>query len=204
MNFKSRGRSWLPDLADHRLVEFGDDAARHHLLVVDDLAATKDRRAGHVGGVEPLQPLGRGCLEMYSCILLMRAVALTLRLVAVAKRGSLANSGSPDALQNHHLERKGLSGSRPQQYVVSVVRERLGARRAYAPSRRWVRTLPGVRQEWVLYALGDAAVLVLDNYDSFVFNLVQYLGELGRRADRAPQRRPRPSPRRSPSSPTAC
>ena len=31
-------------------------------------------------------------------------------------------------------------------------------------------------------------VFVLDNYDSFTYNLVQYLGELGARADGAAQR----------------
>ena len=32
-------------------------------------------------------------------------------------------------------------------------------------------------------------ILVVDNYDSFVFNLVQYLEQLGARVHRAPQRR---------------
>src|SRR5258707_3573735 len=37
------------------------------------------------------------CCMMYSAILLMRAVAFTERAAGVAKRGSLASSGSPDA-----------------------------------------------------------------------------------------------------------
>ena len=49
-----------------------------------------------------------------------------------------------------------------------------------------------------------ARILVLDNYDSFVFNLVQYLGELGaeplvHRSDALTIERDRAS-----SSPTAC
>ena len=31
-------------------------------------------------------------------------------------------------------------------------------------------------------------VFVLDNYDSFTYNLVQYMGELGAEMARAPQR----------------
>ena len=49
-----------------------------------------------------------------------------------------------------------------------------------------------------------ARVLVIDNYDSFVYNLVQYLGELGRRADRAPRTTRSPSTRSTSSTPTPC
>ena len=46
-------------------------------------------------------------------------------------------------------------------------------------------------------------ILVIDSYDSFVYNLVQYLGELG--AEPVVYRNDAsPSTRRSPSSPTAC
>src|SRR6266446_2424126 len=49
--------------SDHRLIELGDDIARHHLLVMDDLAAAQDRRTWDVGGVEPFQPLGGSMLS---------------------------------------------------------------------------------------------------------------------------------------------
>ncbi len=48
-----------------RLVELGNEAARHHLLVVDDLAAAQDRRTRHVGRIKPLQPFGGGVLRRY-------------------------------------------------------------------------------------------------------------------------------------------
>ncbi len=48
-----------------------------------------------------------------------------------------------------------------------------------------------------------ARVLVIDNYDAFVYNLVQYLGELGAEPGRAPQRRT-PWPTRWRSIPTPC
>ena len=47
-------------------------------------------------------------------------------------------------------------------------------------------------------------VLVVDNYDSFVYNLVQYLGQLGAEVDRAAQRRGRARPSSTRSASTAC
>ena len=44
----------------------------------------------------------------------------------------------------------------------------------------------------------------IDNYDSFVYNLVQYLGQLGRRAARVPQRRHRRRRGHGTSSRTGC
>src|ERR1044071_3201801 len=41
---------------------------------------------------------------------------------------------------------------------------------------RRAATLPG--RGWGMYGGSVGAVLVVDNYDSFVYNLVQYLGEL--------------------------
>src|SRR5882762_7130012 len=52
----------LPHPAHRRLVELLDQAACHDLLVMDNLAATQDRRARHIGGIQPLQPLGGGAL----------------------------------------------------------------------------------------------------------------------------------------------
>ena len=86
VDLKPRRRLRLPHPSDHRLIELRDDVARHHLLVMDDLAAAQDRRTGHVGGVESLQPLGGGMLSDYSAILLIRAVVLTERADGVAKR----------------------------------------------------------------------------------------------------------------------
>src|SRR6185437_3438461 len=40
---KSRRGLRLPHASDRRLVELDDEAARHHLLVVEDLAAAQDR-----------------------------------------------------------------------------------------------------------------------------------------------------------------
>ena len=42
------GRLRLPDAADRRLLEFGNDAAGDNLFVVNDLAPTQDRSAGNV------------------------------------------------------------------------------------------------------------------------------------------------------------
>ncbi len=57
VELKSRGGLWLAHPSNGRLVEFGDDAARHHLFVMDDLAATQDRRTRHVRGIKSLEPL---------------------------------------------------------------------------------------------------------------------------------------------------
>src|ERR1700732_2591670 len=49
----------LPHPSNPRLLELRNDPACDHLLVVDDLAAPQDRRAGHVGRIETLEPFGR-------------------------------------------------------------------------------------------------------------------------------------------------
>src|SRR5579859_8019328 len=59
-----KARRWLrlPHLANGGLIDLGDQAARHHLLVMNDLRAAQDRRTGHVCSIEPLQPFGCGML----------------------------------------------------------------------------------------------------------------------------------------------
>ena len=49
-----------------------------------------------------------------------------------------------------------------------------------------------------------ARILVVDNYDSFVFNLVQYLAQLGAEVDRAAQRRGDARTRRASSTASCC
>src|SRR5882757_6337172 len=53
----------LPHPAHRRLVELLDQTARQDLFVLDDFAAAQDRRARHVRGIQPLQPLGGGALS---------------------------------------------------------------------------------------------------------------------------------------------
>src|SRR5437660_3649182 len=53
---KSGRGLWLPHPPDPRLLEFGNDAARHDLFVVDDLATAQDWRARHVGRIEAREP----------------------------------------------------------------------------------------------------------------------------------------------------
>ena len=44
----------LPHPSDHRLIELGDDVARHHLLVIDDLAAAQfEVNKAAIGGPAP-------------------------------------------------------------------------------------------------------------------------------------------------------
>ena len=57
-----RRRLGLAHAADAGMVELGDQAAGHHLLVGHHLAAAQDRRARHVGLVEARQPVGRRAL----------------------------------------------------------------------------------------------------------------------------------------------
>ena len=51
-------------------------------------------------------------------------------------------------------------------------------------------TQRGYDQESPAGSLSRVRVLVVDNYDSFVFNLVQYLGQLRCRRGSLAQRRP--------------
>jgi len=46
VDFKPGRRLRLPHTSDHWLIELRDDVARDDLLVMDDLAAAQDRRAG--------------------------------------------------------------------------------------------------------------------------------------------------------------
>src|SRR5258708_36029700 len=56
VEFEASRRFGLPDPTDRRLVEFGDDAPRDDLFVIDDLAPPQDRRARNVLRLETLQP----------------------------------------------------------------------------------------------------------------------------------------------------
>ena len=53
------GRFRLPHPPDAWLIELGDQFPRDDLLVADDFAAPKDRRARHIISIEPLQPFRR-------------------------------------------------------------------------------------------------------------------------------------------------
>ena len=46
-------------------------------------------------------------------------------------------------------------------------------------ARAMVRALELAAEDWPCQVAGSLMVLVIDNYDSFTYNLVQYLGELG-------------------------
>ena len=62
VSLESRGGLRLADPPDHRLIEFRNDTARNHLLIVNDFASSQDWRTRYIGGVQPLQPLGCGVL----------------------------------------------------------------------------------------------------------------------------------------------
>ena len=96
---KSRRWIGLPYPSYCRLLKFGNDTARYHLFIADNLMTTQNRGTWHVRRIETRRHSAVGCCAIYSCILLMRAVALTDLAVGVANRASLVNSGSPDALQ---------------------------------------------------------------------------------------------------------
>src|ERR1700730_3672926 len=51
-------RLGLTDAADARMVELGNELARHYLLVGHHLAAPQHRRRWHVVDIESLQPVG--------------------------------------------------------------------------------------------------------------------------------------------------
>ena len=57
------------------------------------------------------------------------------------------------------------------------------------PRRRRARCCDAIELACDAGGLGMTSVLVVDNYDSFTYNLVQYLGELGARARGGAQRR---------------
>src|SRR5258708_26224240 len=67
VEFEASRRFGLPDPTDRRLVEFGDDAPRDDLFVMNDLAASQDRRARDVRRVETLQPFGGRVLHDIFC-----------------------------------------------------------------------------------------------------------------------------------------
>src|SRR3954447_24973389 len=56
ISLEPSGRFRLPHPPDTWLIEFRDQLPRDDLLVVDDFAAAKNRRAWHIIGIEPLQP----------------------------------------------------------------------------------------------------------------------------------------------------
>src|SRR5882757_1030776 len=63
VHLETGGGLRLPDAADRRLFELGDDAAGDDLFVADDLASTQDRRAGNIRRIQPLEPFGRAVLH---------------------------------------------------------------------------------------------------------------------------------------------
>ena len=84
---------------------------------------------------------------------------------------------------------------------MSVVRHR--HRRAPITMRRCAGINP-FDNDVTGQAVGVPRILVIDSYDSFVYNLVQYLGELGAEPRVYVATTRSPSTRRWPSSPTAC